>query len=156
MSLYLTSHSSRNLFMTIKVGQSDWSNFSDKQGAGQNWTKGEELLPPVWRGRKMLRKIRLYLCSVPNDLALELKCLSNELTCVLGQSHVTSLFCYDLGRSLFNASGYYDHPDLIIRMGFQWLPLYINLNNGPSFPEGRKVHRLCPSVRWGCSFWIFD
>lgn len=51
---------------------------------------------------------------------------------VLGQGHVASLLTSDLRRSLFNASGCCDHPNLIIRMGFQWLPLYINLNNGPS------------------------
>lgn len=99
----------------------------------------------------MLEEISLFFCFVSTDLAPKLKCLSKELR-VLGQGHAISLLMSDLRRSLFNASGCYDHPDLIIRMGFWRLPLYINLNNGPSSHAGRKVHRVCPSVLQGCSF----
>lgn len=85
----------------------------------------------VCRGIWKLVEISLFFCGASTHPAPKLKCLLNELY-VLGQGHVASLLTSDLRRSLFNASGCCDHPDLIIRMGFQWLPLYINLNNGPS------------------------
>lgn len=109
----------------------------------------------VCRGIWKLVEISLFFCGASTHPAPKLKCLLNELY-VLGQGHVASLLTSDLRRSLFNASGCCDHPDLIIRMGFQWLPLYINLNNGPSSQKEGNPQSLpiCSERLFILSFWL--
>lgn len=84
---------------------------------------------------------RVSFCCVSPGLVPNLKCPSNEL-CVLGRGHVASLLVSDLRRSLFNACGCCDHPDLIVRMRFPRHPPNINLNNGPSSHEEGKSREL--------------
>lgn len=116
----------------------------------------EKLELPHLRGHRDAGGNQSFFCCVSNWPRTETHMPWQWTLCVLGQRHVASLLMSDLRRLPFNASGCCDHPDLIIRMGFQWLPLYINLSNGPSSFKGRKVHRICPSVLQGCSFWVSD
>lgn len=88
---------------------SDCSNFSDTWSGGGLKLKSY----PALRGTKMLVGISLFPAASLTDPAPKPTCPGNE-PCVLGQGHVASLLRSDLRRSLFNASGCCDHPDLII------------------------------------------